>query len=518
MLITISNRITDLINRAFNFIKKNGFRATISRLKFLLKKRKNLSYKSLLDNFSQDLEMLIPNRKKKRKLLIDATAESAINKLVQLLNINEDPAQVLLLLKKHLGKNKYLQLLDDLFTLIKFVIRSSPDRIPIIQSKELPISNSQHFNKDILFVTSQTPSQNHGGGNRILNFLKILSEDNNIYLATGYSPREDDELLEYVSQYCRSLYKIPYWRFGNNQSEIHNWLNGKIMDIVHYEWPASLDNYDSEFGRLHIFTYMEAFSLRLLIDLEKTPHLSPIWLNIFSQLIHVLRKEIADTTFLTARIAVTTKDAEFLRMIYPYQEYTVLNHGVILDEFTLPDVESEPQTLVFVGNFRHSPNVDALNYFFNEVWDDVCMEIPSTKIYIVGPHLPKEIARQAINPQVIVTGGVPDVRPYIQKGTVCIAPLITGAGLRGKIIEYAALKRTFVATSIATTDLAYEDGLDYLLANNPSDFAQKIILLLKNDKLRQKMAVSAFNTTQKYYDTRRLVDFLYRLYDRLEHV
>jgi glycosyltransferase involved in cell wall biosynthesis len=156
-----------------------------------------------------------------------------------------------------------------------------------------------------------------------------------------------------------------------------------------------------------------------------------------------------------------------------------------------------------------------MNYFFNEIWGNIWKAVTDVRIYLVGPNPPKEFFRLANSENIIITGGVPDVRPYIQKATVCIAPLITGAGLRGKVIEYAALKRTFVATSIAMTDLAYKDGSDYMKADTASVFSQKVISLLEDDKLRQKMTISAYKTTQKNYDTRRLVNFLYRLYDHL---
>jgi glycosyltransferase involved in cell wall biosynthesis len=118
---------------------------------------------------------------------------------------------------------------------------------------------------------------------------------------------------------------------------------------------------------------------------------------------------------------------------------------------------------------------------------------------------------------IIVTGAVPDVRPYIQRASVCIAPLISGAGLRGKVIEYAALRRTFVATSIAATDLNFKDGIDYFCADKPEEFSQKIIRLVKNPQLATQMADSAYNTAKKNYGTKCLTGYLLSLYQYLEN-
>jgi glycosyltransferase involved in cell wall biosynthesis len=219
---------------------------------------------------------------------------------------------------------------------------------------------------------------------------------------------------------------------------------------------------------------------------------------------------------LDARIAVTTKDAEFFRRLDPHLEYTVLNHGLTFDEFVLPEVEPEPNTLVFVGNYLHYPNVDAMIWFFREMWDRIRQEVPDVRIYLVGTTPPAELLSLADGERIIVTGSVPDVRPYIQKGVLCIAPLISGAGMRGKVIEYAALRRTFVATSIATTDLVFEDGRDYLCADTAVEFTEKVIALLKDPGHAAKLGVSACGTARQYYDTAMLVDYLNRVYARLE--
>jgi glycosyltransferase involved in cell wall biosynthesis len=213
---------------------------------------------------------------------------------------------------------------------------------------------------------------------------------------------------------------------------------------------------------------------------------------------------------------VTTKDGNFFRGLYPSQEYAVLNHGITFENFCLPDVESEPHTLVFVGNYQHRPNVDAMEYFFREIWNDILSEVPDTRLYIIGPKPPKEIERFADDGQIIITGGVADIRSYIQKASVCIAPLITGAGMRGKVIDYAALRRTFVATSIATTDLVFRDGVDYFCADTAQEFILKVVSLLKDENRAKLMGETAFETARQNYDNRRLANFLLRFYEHLE--
>ena len=114
-------------------------------------------------------------------------------------------------------------------------------------------------------------------------------------------------------------------------------------------------------------------------------------------------------------------------------------------------------------------------------------EIPDVRIYLVGANPSEKITRLADGQRIfIVTGKVPDIRPYIQKASICIAPLITGAGLRGKVIEYAALHRTFVATALATTDLAFEDGLTIIALIPPGNSPTELLPCSKMGKRQAK--------------------------------
>jgi len=520
-LFTAVASFVSLARKVDSFSRSHGVKVTFAKIVKKIRASEGngkYSYDFLIKSFPDKFKQAyLGISKTSRIVAVDFQAEKGVEKLLRQLELDVDSVKLLNALKSRLGKEKYYQVLHDFFLYIR-AIESQPLNIDrqIIQASKLPLGSPEKQRRKILFITSQFPNLFHGGGNRVLNFIKILSEQNDVYLVASYYDQEDRTTADIIAPYCRSILKIPYWQFGGNQAEIKKWLNDVQADVVHYEWPLSLENYDPGYGRYQVFTYMEAVSLRLLMDLRQIENLSVDWTDKFSQLIRALRMEVFDASLMDSRIAVTTKDGEFFRRLYPGQEYVVLNHGVNFDEFDLPDVEPEPDTLVFVGNYVHYPNTDAMLFFFNEIWDKVKKEIPDVKIYLIGYTPPPELTKFADGKQVIITGAVSDIRPFIQKASVCVAPLISGAGLRGKVIDYAALRRTFVATSIAVTDLVFKDGVDYLSAETPEDFSRKIIYLLKNDALRRQFSESAYQTARKNYDTRRLVDFLCRLYDYLE--
>ena len=516
-------KFATMLRKALDFYNKNGPATTIAKLRYKISSKiiyQKYSYRSVLNKFPEKFSPTQPQSSASPNdwiTIIDSAAGNALQELTTRLAISVNAASTLSALRAALDDDKYYRILDDLFT-FEGVQTALRDRAPyaLVQASELPQISGTPRRRKILFITALFPSLYHGGGNHVRYFIKILSENNDIYLATSFSPDNDDKALQAVAPYCQSIYKIPNWRFGNNQAEIHKWLKGMRMDVVHYEWPGSLENYDPTYGKLHIFTYMESNSLRTFMDLQSLPALSPTWASKFAEMIHNLRQELADTARMDARIAVTTKDGEFFRSLVPGQEYAVINHGVTFDEYTLPEVTPEPFTLVFSGNYEHYPNTDAMTFFFNEIWEGVRKEVPDVRIYLVGADPLQNLKRFADGQRVIVTGAVPDVRPYIQKASICIAPLISGAGIRVKVIEYAALRRSFVATSIATTDLAFIDGIDYLRADTAGEFTQKIITLLKDEQMARRMGNSVHETARRYYDNHSLVDYQTRVYDTLE--
>ena len=446
----------------------------------------------------------------------------ALQSLLIRLNISSCTAnEIIFALSGHSEYGNYIETRQVMANIVEVETFLSTPKNKVVYStvyaSQLPEVLPHTERKNILFITSEFPDPLHGGGNRVLNFIKALSRDNDVYLCTAFHQPYHEVNLPLLEKCCRSILKIPYGNYGGNQDEIREWLHGLPMDIVHYEWLFSLKNYAPDFGKYQIFTYMEAVSLRLLMDMESLEKLSKEWLDKFEQLSNALLFEFVLAAPLDTRVAVTSKDAEFFKKLFPFQEYAVLNHGLNFENFALQDVEPEPHTLVFVGNYKHYPNADAMLFFFDKVWEDIRSEIPDAHIYVVGTTPPGDILQIADGKNIFVTDAVPDVRPYIQKASVCIAPLISGAGLRGKVIEYAALKRTFVATSIATTDLSFKDGVDYFCADQPAEFSQRIIQLLKDPELARQMADRAYHTARENYGTERLTGYLLSLYQYLEN-
>jgi glycosyltransferase involved in cell wall biosynthesis/polysaccharide pyruvyl transferase WcaK-like protein len=382
----------------------------------------------------------------------------------------------------------------------------------------VPAPGTTPTRRRILFVCGEFPNPVHGGGGRVADFVKALNGNHDVYVGAWYDRRRDHEAFLALEPHCRGLLRLGFEDLeGGCVGKLLELIDHKPVDVVHYEWPRSLNSFDHRLGRHHIYTHMEAVSCSLWIDLRRLEPLSPTWLRRMAQLLDMLKMEVLDVLGVDAQVVVTPKDGEFLSRFSSGQSYFVVNHGINRGEFDVADVPGQPRTLVFTGNFIHYPNVDAVHYFMREIRPGILAAVPDVRVMLVGAHPTAELLRYQDGERVIVTGRVPDIRPYIQKASVCIAPLISGAGLRTKVVQYAALRRPCVATTIAAEDMGFEDEQEILIADSPGLFAARVVELLLDPARAAAMAECARKRAMDTYDNQRIADRdLVNLYHRLD--
>ena len=114
--------------------------------------------------------------------------------------------------------------------------------------------------------------------------------------------------------------------------------------------------------------------------------------------------------------------------------------------------------------------------------------VPQVRLSIVGANPTPWLLRQQNGHDITVEGQVDDIRPAIQRAAVCLAPLVSGAGIRTKVIQYAALRRPCVATSIAAADLLFVDGESVAIADDAAAMAARTIHLLSHPDEAREMA------------------------------
>jgi glycosyltransferase involved in cell wall biosynthesis len=160
---------------------------------------------------------------------------------------------------------------------------------------------------------------------------------------------------------------------------------------------------------------------------------------------------------------------------------SVLPNGVDWEYFRQDSgVEHEPATLVLSGKMSYHANVTMALYLINEIMPLVWAKRADTRVTIVGKDPPSAIRATANDPRVTVTGTVVDMRPYLQKASVAVVPLLYGAGLQNKILEAMACGTSVVATPQAVQALDVVPDRDILLGASPVELARQILRLIED--------------------------------------
>jgi len=159
---------------------------------------------------------------------------------------------------------------------------------------------------------------------------------------------------------------------------------------------------------------------------------------------------------------------------------------------------SEREGILFIGSFPHHPNVDAIQYFVDDIYPLLKEEIGGEKIFIIGPEPPDWLQDQATE-DLNVMGYVPDIGPYFDRCKLSIAPLRYGAGVNGKVILSMSYGLPVVASSLAAEGIPLVRGEDILVADNPVDFCRAITDLYHNERLWRHLSQNGLRVIEQHY-------------------
>ncbi len=196
---------------------------------------------------------------------------------------------------------------------------------------------------------------------------------------------------------------------------------------------------------------------------------------------------------------------------------TVLPNGVDLTYFAPQPVEREPETLVYVGRMSYHANVAAVTWFCQEVLPLIWAERPNVRFFIVGMDPGPAVRALGRDPRIIVTGTVPDVRPYLARATIGVAPIVYGAGTQFKILENMAMETAMVVTPNAAEPLGVQPGQDILTGDTPQAFAAAVLRLLSDPALRTQLGQAGRRYVEQHHDWNGIAAQLESLYQEAIH-
>jgi glycosyltransferase involved in cell wall biosynthesis len=214
----------------------------------------------------------------------------------------------------------------------------------------------------------------------------------------------------------------------------------------------------------------------------------------------VFRHEVLAVRGADVAITMSEEDRNALAPFVDPSRLRIVPNGVSCADFPFAPEASEPEAVLFVGFFRHSPNIEAVLWFADEVLPRVRGSSPGVRFLVVGAYPPpalEDLART--HPEVEIAGRVPETASYYRRAAVFVAPILRGSGTRLKILEAMASGTAVVSTTIGAEGLgAPPDTIR--IADDAPRFADAVAGLLADRAKRLRMAVRARAFVEERFD------------------
>ncbi|MEI8137913.1 MAG: glycosyltransferase family 4 protein, partial [Bacteroidota bacterium] len=225
--------------------------------------------------------------------------------------------------------------------------------------------------------------------------------------------------------------------------------------------------------------------------------------------------EIEIVKSVDAIVPITDYDKQlFEQMGFEKSIFTCIT-GVDVDLYqTKQNVQVKPKTVFYFGSMDWMPNQEAVNWFLENCWAKVSEAVHDAKFVIAGRGVPQSFLQLNL-PNVLVIENVIDSKAFYQKYQIMLVPLLSGSGLRIKIIEGMAYGKPIVSTSVGAEGIYCDTKKDLIIADNSEDFSNAVIELLNNPVKRIALEKNAASFAYKEFDNKNVVSKLVQFYKTL---
>jgi sugar transferase (PEP-CTERM/EpsH1 system associated) len=384
----------------------------------------------------------------------------------------------------------------------------------------------------ILFITPRFPYPPLKGDQvRSYNQIRILSQRHSITLLSFI---ENSEELNYVPMLRRLCSHIETVELGSLRSYL-NVLWGIFSPLplqIHYYYSPEMENriraviendgfdvvhvqlirmapYRAHFDEMPtVMDFIDALSLNMERRYRCDKGVLRLGAYIEWRRIKNYEREVCKQ--FDGVIVVSPVDKEAMGS---FANISVNPLGVDTETFTFVSGWREPYSIIFTGNMGYFPNIEAMHYFVREAFPLIRLRIPEVRLYIVGANPPRNIRKLSADENIMVTGFVDSIHEYLARTAVAVCPVRAGSGMQFKILEAMSTGVPVVATEYALKAIQATPGENIIVANEPAEFAHRVVELLKNPSLRQRLATNARQLIEKKYTWEISVRQLERIYE-----
>ncbi len=361
---------------------------------------------------------------------------------------------------------------------------------------------------DLLLLVHRIPyPPNKGDKVRSYNLLKYLAQHYRVHLGTFVDAEEDWQYVDKVKEYCYDSYFARLNPRSARIRSLRGLLDGTALTLPYY-FDAALQMWvkqklaNKSINRAVVFSsamgqYLpreknEMTRVADLVDVDsdkwaqyakgKSWPQSWLYRREASRLLAFERQLARD---FDSVVLVNEKEAALFQSLAPEsaQRISHANNGVDTQYFAPSQDFEDPyggerRVLVFTGAMDYWPNVDAVEWFAESVFPSILEKFSDARFFVVGSRPDPRVKLLSKLPGVVVTGSVPDIRPYLAHAALAVAPLRIARGTQNKVLEAMAMGKTVIASKEAAQGVSAIDGRELIVANDTVQFIAQIALRL----------------------------------------
>jgi polysaccharide biosynthesis protein PslH len=406
--------------------------------------------------------------------------------------------------------------------------------------------------KKILFITCHIPlPATSGGRRREFEIIKRISKEFEVILFSICKTNENfNEGIALMKEFCSQV-KI-FKADGNTLAQTDSSLNLPQQILKNYSSEAVSEICRIiEEGQIDLI-HLEGFYMSYLLPVNVSIPVILVEQNIeykiweqkhnFSekesekkyykiQYEFLKEKEKESLEIASRCICLTTEDYEDLIKIIPPNKIRLIPNGYdhlpslichkgAKNDYSetknfLAGFDEKEKIILFTGNYDYEPNVDSVFYLCREIFPFIREKAPKVNLFLVGNDPDQRLKELVEIPNVYVTGKVASLVPYLDRADIFVCPLRFGGGVKVKMLEAIARNKPIVSSSIGVQGIHLDNNGSILVENNPKKFAEKVLMLLENEKFRSKKQTKTKNLLSKMYSWDEIAGMTVKIYNEL---
>ncbi len=224
--------------------------------------------------------------------------------------------------------------------------------------------------------------------------------------------------------------------------------------------------------------------------------------------------ELAVFNTVDAIVTITDEDKKGIQLLAPKQKIHTCLTGVNLSTYKQVTPVSKPNTVFHFASMDWLPNIEAVEWLINSVWQEVLHKIPTAQLVLAGRGMPDKF-KKANFKNITVIENVENSETFYATYDIMLVPLWSGSGLRIKLVEGLAYGKPIITTSIGAEGIPYTKNKDLLIADSNQDFVNAIVSLLSNAQQKQELQTNARLLAESQFDYKLLASALMLFYKQL---